>query len=835
MSQQVNISSNKPNSLNVERFRVKIRNYLNYTSTDLGNKIDQKSLLRATCLSVNDEIFERLQSTNIEKSKQNNRRINYLSLEYLMGRMLSNNLHNMALFDTVKEAIKSFGFELTDICEEGHDLALGNGGLGRLAACYLDSMATMDLDAIGYGIHYEHGLFEQQFHHNRQVETPDEWREYGNPWEVCRPEDVQQIPLYGNVTTTYSANGEARHIWHPGQTIKGVPWDIPIVGYATKTVNVLRLWESRASSHFDWQAFNAGEYQNAHAAQTQAETISKVLYPNDETEAGKELRFIQQYFFCACSIRDIISRYKKQHPDCWQAFAEQNVIQLNDTHPTIAILELMRCLLDEYSFSWQEAWQLCQKVFAYTNHTLLPEALEKWPVELFSKVLPRHLQLLYQINQNFLNNEVHALWPDNTEMRRKLSIIEEGESKMVRMAHLCVIGSYKVNGVAQIHSQLVKQDLFPEFNKIWPDKLTNITNGITPRRWLRACNPELSALIDQTIGNQWTRSLDQLNQLSDYADNKEFQQKFMQIKRNNKLKLAAEIKKLTNIEVNPDAIFDVQIKRLHEYKRQHLNLLHILLLYRRLLNNPEEPIQPRVFIFGAKAAPGYYLAKEIIYAINCIAEKINNDLTIKDKLKVIFMPNYRVSLAEKIIPAADVSEQISTAGKEASGTGNMKLSLNGALTIGTLDGANIEIAEEVGMENIFIFGHTVEQIKSLDKYGYHSKDIYHANKELSQCLDWLDSDYFTPGEPGLLSAIKRSLLDDGDPYKVLADFSTYVEQHQAIDQAYKNKTEWARMSILNTARMGKFTSDRSIAEYVSDIWSTKATQAINSTASLAAE
>ncbi len=830
---QKNKTAQKSNGMDSAKFKKKILNYLNHTSADLDYKIDKKALLKAVCLGVNDEIFENLQSTNLNNTQQNTRSINYLSLEYLMGRMLSNNLHNMGIFKVAQKAIKELGFELEDICEEGHDLALGNGGLGRLAACYLDSLATLNYNAVGYGIHYEHGLFEQQFHGGRQIETPDEWREYGNPWEVCRPEAVQEVALYGSVETIAAANGSVKKIWHPGQIIKGVPWDVPIVGYETNTVNILRLWESRASSHFDWQAFNAGEYQDAQSAQTQAETISKVLYPNDDTDAGKELRLIQQYFFCACSIKDIIRRYQKRYQDDWSEFANQIVVQLNDTHPTIAILELMRRLIDEYEFEWEDAWVLCRKVFAYTNHTLLPEALEKWSVDLFEKVLPRHLEIVYQINEYFLNEEVEKLWPNNNEMKRKLSIIEEGPEKMVRMANLCVVTSFKVNGVAEIHSKLVKRDLFAEFDQLWPDKLTNVTNGITPRRWLKACNPLLSELIDKTVDGNWATSLSLLTQLKNQAGNPVFQKDFMQIKYLNKLKLTAEIKKLTGIEVDATAIFDVHIKRLHEYKRQHLNLLHILALYRRLLENPDLDVHPRVFIFGAKAAPGYYLAKEIIYAINKVAEKINGDARIGGKLKVVFLPNYRVSLAEKIIPAADVSEQISTAGKEASGTGNMKLSLNGALTIGTLDGANIEIAEEVGKENIFIFGLNVDQVKLLDKNGYDPFVYYNGNSELKACIDWLDTDYFTPGKPGELSAIKDSLLAGGDPYKVLVDFESYSDSHRLLDETYKTQDKWAQMAIVNTASMGKFTSDRAVEDYVKNIWLLNPMVAKNETVELA--
>jgi len=810
--------------LSVTELKKRIQHHLLFTQGEntIKGTEDKSAYWKATSLALNDVIVEKLQTTKANQALSKSKSINYLSLEYLMGRMLANNLHNLDLYKTTEKALKSLGYDLADLCEQGADLALGNGGLGRLAACFLDSLATLDYNAMGYGIHYQHGLFKQSFKDGHQIEQPDMWREFGSPWEICRPEASQLIPLYGYVEQITQADGSTQPQWRAGKMLKGVPWDIPVVGYNSQTVNALRLWECRADAAFDWDKFNHGDFLNAHEQQVHAESVSKVLYPNDEHAAGQELRFIQQYFFCACSIKDIINRYQNQYGELSQKnsnnFTEKVAIQLNDTHPTIAILELMRVLLDEYSFSWQNAWQLAKKVFAYTNHTLLPEALEKWSVSLFERVLPRHLTILYRINEAFLNDEVNAMWPNDEQMRARLSLIEEGEQRKVRMAHLCVVASHKVNGVAQIHSDLVKQDLFPEFSQLWPKKLTNVTNGITPRRWLKSCNPLLSELLNKTIKTDWAKDLKSLSGLSDLADNAAFAKKFMGIKHKNKLALCEEIKSLTGITVSADAIFDVQIKRLHEYKRQHLNLLHILALYRRLLADPDLDVQPRVFIFGAKAAPGYKLAKEIIYATNKIAEKINHDVRIKDKLKVVFLPNYRVSLAEKIIPAADVSEQISTAGKEASGTGNMKLALNGAVTIGTLDGANIEIAEEVGKDNIFIFGLTVDEVKALDKQGYNPYHYYENNAEIKACLDWLDSDYFTPGNSGELSPLKHSLLDGGDPYKVLADFQSYSDAHQALDNAYKDKKCWARMAILNTASMGKFNSDRSIEDYVNNIW-----------------
>ncbi|UAA37269.1 glycogen/starch/alpha-glucan phosphorylase [Paraneptunicella aestuarii] len=807
-------------SLTKDKIKESIVNHLHCTLGTDENKANNHAWWKATCAAINEQVLEQLRKTQKTHYFNDTRAVHYFSAEYLMGRLMSNNLHNLGMFDATEQALHELGINLTDVMEGEPDMALGNGGLGRLAACYIDSLATMELPALGYGLHYEHGLFRQEIQNGAQIERPDSWRDYGNPWEICRPESIQEIPLYGYVETKYGHDGRIQKEWHPGLIVKGLPWDIPIVGYGGNTVNVLRLWESQASDYFNWDVFNAGGYLDAHAENVKAETISKVLYPNDETHAGKELRLIQQYFFCACSLKDIIRRYKRAHGDDWSRFVDQVVIQLNDTHPAIAIPELMRILVDRAEMDWDKAWNITTKVFAYTNHTLLPEALEKWSVRLMEHVLPRHLEIIYEINQRFMD-EVDARWPNNPGIKSKLSIIEEGGEKMVRMGHLSVIGSYAVNGVAEIHSKLVKEDLFPEFNEIWPTKFTNVTNGITPRRWLKACNPELSKLIDSKIGDDWPLHLDKLRELGKYADDPAFQEQFMGIKRQNKVALADEVMKLTGIEISPDAIFDIQIKRLHEYKRQHLNLLHIMALYKRLLENPGYDMHPRVFLFGAKAAPGYKLAKDIIYAINKVAEKVNNDTRVNHKLKVVFLPNYRVSLAEKMIPAADVSQQISTAGKEASGTGNMKLALNGAITLGTLDGANIEIAEEVGDENIFIFGNTVEQVNELWANGYNPYDYYYKNPEIKAVLDWLESDYFTPGKPGALASIKHSLLEHGDAYLALADFESYSEANKAVDKLYRDKKAWAKAAIINTANMGKFTSDRCIAEYVDKIWRLK--------------
>lgn len=804
--------------VNTEQLKQLIIRHLHGTLGTDVNKASPKAWWRATCAAVNEQVYDGLRNTQRTHYEKNTRALHYFSLEYLMGRLFSNNLHNLGLYEPARLALAELGLDITDLEDQEEDMALGNGGLGRLAACFIDSLATLNYPAIGYGIHYEHGLFQQSFQDGRQIERPDSWREYGNPWEICRPESVQEVSVYGYVETVYDLQGKMKKVWHPGRIIKGVPWDIPVVGYNGSSVNVLRLWESRASDFFNWDVFNSGGYIDASRENIEAETISKVLYPNDETDAGKELRLIQQYFFVSCSLKDIIRRYKRNHGDDWSSFVKQVVIQLNDTHPAVSIPELMRILVDRAEMQWDQAWNICQQVFAYTNHTLLPEALEKWPVRLFEKVLPRHLEIIYEINRRFLVEQVDVLWPGDNEKKRKLSIIEECHDPMVRMGHLSVVGSFRVNGVAEIHSKLVQSDLFPEMVALWPDKFTNVTNGVTPRRWLKACNPKLAGLLDNYIGTDWPTDLKQLSKLAEFADDVAVQDEFMAIKQQNKTELAKAVKKLTHIDIDPHAIFDIQIKRLHEYKRQHLNLLHILALYRRILQQPDYDMVPRVFLFGAKAAPGYKLAKEIIYAINKVAEKINHDKRVKNRLKVVFMPNYRVTLAEMMIPAADVSEQISTAGKEASGTGNMKLALNGAITVGTLDGANIEIAEEVGEDNIAIFGLTVDEVKALHTDGYNSMDYYYNNGEIKAILDWLETDYFTPGKPGELAAIKRSLLEGGDPYLVLADFDSYLKAHAKIDLWYRDKSLWAKKAMLNTASVGKFTSDRSIEDYVSRIW-----------------
>ncbi|MCL4104598.1 UNVERIFIED_CONTAM: hypothetical protein GTU68_004552 [Idotea baltica] len=769
----------------------------------------------ATCLAAREFSAVRYARTQKAHSMANTRRVYYLSLEFLMGRLMTNNLINIGLYETAEYALAELGQDINIASESEPDMGLGNGGLGRLASCFLDSMATLEYPAIGYGIRYEFGLFKQQFHDGRQVERPDAWLRYGNPWAVVRPEFSTTVRVYGEVEKGGTDAHQSR-TWSGGRSIVGVPWDIPIIGYGCETVNFLRLWESRASEDFDFAVFDQGGYVDAVREKAESETISKVLYPNDSTEQGKELRLVQQYFFVSCSIGDIIKRHFKNGND-WDSLPEKAAIQLNDTHPAVAILELMRILVDESYIPWEQAWDLTQRTFSYTNHTLLPEALEMWSVHLFGKVLPRHLELAEEINGRFLEKTVESKWPGEVEKARVLSLFDENNPKSLRMAHLSVLGSSSTNGVAAMHTRLLKSKLFPEFNEIFPNRFNNKTNGITPRRWLRACNPELSNLITRKIGDGWVRDLDQLMGLEKFADDPDFQESFLRVKRTNKIRLASTILSLTGVEADPDAMFDVQIKRLHEYKRQHLNLLHILTLYRRLLENPELDIQPRVFVFAAKAAPGYALAKEIIFAINLAADKINNDERIGGKLKVAFLPNYSVSLAETIIPASDLSEQISTAGKEASGTGNMKLALNGSLTIGTMDGANVEIREVVGDDNIFIFGLRVEEVEALWAGGYEPRKIYEENVELASIINWLGSPEFSSGESGGVAVVK-SLLDGGDPFLVLADYADYMTCQEKVGIAFRNRSDWARKSILNTARIGKFSSDRTIREYAEDIW-----------------
>ena len=801
-------------------FKADILRHLTYTLARDTTTAIRMDWWLATCFALRDRVLERFLATQGRNAAGNVRRVHYFSLEYLMGRLLRNNLSNLGMLEAARTALNELGKDFDDITEEENDMGLGNGGLGRLAACFLDSLATLDLPAIGYGIHYEFGLFRQTFIDGRQVEEADNWLGRGTPWKIRRPEYQARVPLYGRVVQAVDDRGNYSPQLVETKDLLGIPWDIPIIGSGGATVNFLRLWESKATTEFDFRAFDQGDYVDAVRSRISGETVSKVLYPNDSKAAGKELRLVQQIFFVSCSLQDILRRHRRRN-DGWANLADKAVIQLNDTHPAIAVAELMRLLVDVHRLPWDDAWSQVTRIFNYTNHTLLPEALETWGVDLLETVVPRHLQIIYEINHRFLA-EVEARWPGDDARKAELSLIGETGHRHVRMAHLAIVGSSKVNGVAALHTRLLRAHLLRGFDELSPGKIVNMTNGITPRRWLRACNLGLSALCDEVVGAGWDTDLTRLRALESVADDRRFQERFMAVKRDNKLRLAQVIQATLGVEVDPDSMFDVQIKRLHEYKRQHLNLLHILTLYRRLLNNPSATFTPRTFIFGAKAAPGYTMAKHIIHAINRVGQVINHDPRVRGRLKVVFMPDYRVSLAEIIIPAADLSEQISTAGKEASGTGNMKLALNGALTIGTLDGANVEILEEVGEDNIFIFGYTVEQVAELKAQGYDPRAVAAADEELRAVLDWLLSDHFTPGEPGLLAPVVHGLIEGGDPYLVLADYRAYIQAQDRAGEAFRDRRRWARMAILNTARMGKFSSDRTISQYASEIWKVKA-------------
>ena len=793
---------------------------LRHIRLSLGKRLQdcaERDFYLALSYALRDRMLERMLDTEDRYTQKKGKRLYYLSMEYLIGRSLGNNLINLELFQSCKDALAAFDIEMDEVREQEVDAGLGNGGLGRLAACFIDSLATLHMPGFGYGIHYEFGLFKQIFDNGWQKEKPDHWLDEWTPLEIPRPDQASYIPVYGRVEHFTDHLGNKHPMWLDWNVIVGVPYDIPIVGYGGETVNYLRLFAARPSTEFDISIFNAGDYFRALEQKIESEKISKILYPSDTFREGKELRLLQEYFLVACSLRDIVRRYLDQHDDFSQ-FPDKVAVQLNDTHPALAVAELMRILVDEYALEWQSAFDMTRATLGYTNHTLLPEALESWPVDLLEQILPRHMQIIYDINAVFLT-EVNQKWPGDMGRQSRMSLIQESPERMVRMAHLAIVGTHAINGVSVLHTELLKTTVVSDFYQLWPKRFSSKTNGITQRRWLLKSNPELADLISSAIGRKWITDLDYLRELEPLSTDTGFQDAFVRIKRRNKQRLCALMSETAWVEAIPDSMFDIHAKRIHEYKRQLLFLMAIVHDYLQIVDNGITPDLPKTFIFAGKAAPGYTAAKRLIKLINSVAQVINADPKVKDMIKLIFIPDYRVSVAEKIIPAANVSEQISTAGKEASGTGNMKFALNGALTLGTLDGANIEIQEEVGDENIYIFGLTSSEIaEQVHKRTYDPHTLYMNNPRVRQVLDTLSSNRFCPEDPGLFRWLTSSLLDSHDPYFHLADFEDYIQTRERIGTDYLNSREWVKKAILNVARMGRFSSDRTIREYARDIW-----------------
>lgn len=792
-----------------------IGDHVVYTLASEPSAATDRDMYMSTALAVRDQLAERWTATNRRYQREDVKRVYYLSLEFLMGRALGNAMLNLELREPVAEALLPFGYDVEDLEEMEPDAGLGNGGLGRLAACYLDSMATLGIPAIGYGIRYEHGIFKQRIINGRQVEVPDNWLHDENPWEIARPERTYTVRFYGRVTAEHQPDGRLQFFWEDAQEVLAVPYDSPIPGYRNNTVNTLRLWAARATEEFDLQDFIRGDYLAAVEAKAQSETISRVLYPPDDTGSGKELRLKQQYFFVSATLQDIVRRYKRERRT-FDDLPDKVQIQLNDTHPAIAIPELMRLLMDEEGLEWDEAWALCQRTFAYTNHTVLPEALERWSYDLIGRLLPRHLQIIQEIDRR-LRALVEERFPGDHARLERMAIIAHGE---VRMANLAIAGSHTVNGVAALHSHILRDLIFRDFHELWPNRLTSVTNGVTQRRWMLHANPELSGLITSRIGEQWVTDLPQLRALEEHAEDAEFRARWQHIKRVKKKELARLVRDLTGVQLDTSMMFDVQVKRMHEYKRQLLNALRLVDLYLRLRENPDLDVTPRAVLFGGKAAPTYWHAKLVIKLINCIADAVNRDPSVGDKLRVAFIPDYRVSLAEIIFPGSDLSEQISTAGYEASGTGNMKFALNGALTIGTLDGANVEIAEAVGEDNIFIFGMTADEVLARKQNGYHPREILEQNPRIARVLDFIRGNRLCPDEAGVFNPIVDD-LQHHDRFMLLADFEDYVRTQELVDELYRQPEEWTRKAILNVARCGHFSSDRSVREYADRIWKLK--------------
>ncbi len=774
-------------------------------------------LYMALAHTVRDRLVERWISTVTNYQAQDVRVVCYLSAEFLTGPHLANNLINLGIYDETEQAMRQLGIDLNALIEQEEEPGLGNGGLGRLAACFMDSLATLDIPAIGYGIRYEYGIFDQQIRDGWQVESTDKWLRLGNPWALERPEDAFEVKMGGYTESRTDANGRIRVNWIPDKVVRGIPHDTPILGYRTNTANTMRLWSAQAVESFDFGTFNHGDFFGAVADKFSSENISKILYPNDEEIQGKQLRLAQQFFFVSCSLQHILRIQATQN----RPLAELHrnfAIQMNDTHPAIAVAELMRLLIDEHAMEWDAAWHVTQHALSYTNHTLLPEALEQWPRGLFGTLLPRHLEIVEEINRRHLDN-VRQKFPADEDRVQRLSLIDENNGKFVRMAHLAALGSHAINGVAALHTELLKTSILKDFYALTPEKFSNKTNGVTPRRWMVLANPRLAQLLTARLGSGWVRDLAILRRLEPLADDPDLQEEWRAIKRHNKLQLSAYIHDRLGLPTDPESIFDVLVKRLHEYKRQHLQILHILTLYKRIQRAPDIDIVPRTFIFGGKAAPGYRTAKLIIKLIHSVGEAINSDPLVRGRLKVAFLPDFSVKLGQRVYPAADLSEQISLAGKEASGTGNMKFAMNGALTIGTLDGANIEIREEVGAENFFLFGLTAAEVEAKKREGYYPRAFYEANTNLREVLDSLSSGEFSRGDKGLFAPLINSLLN-GDDYMLLADYQSYIDCQDCVSQAYRSPDDWTRMSILNVARIGKFSSDRSIRDYCADIWKT---------------
>lgn len=773
-------------------------------------------LYEALSLTLRDHIMTDWRNTWKDYEQKGVRKAYYMSLEFLIGRSLANHILNLDISPELKEAMSNFALNLEDIYTEEHDAGLGNGGLGRLAACFMDSCASLKLPVVGYGIRYEYGMFRQKIENGFQIEEPDHWLRDGNPWELERSEFTQVVRFGGHVETLSNHNRKPHVVWLNTSDVLAIPYDVPISGYKNKTVNTLRLWSASATNVFSLDDFNAGSYSDAVEAKNNAEHISMVLYPNDASENGKELRLKQQYFLASASLQDVLRMWVEQEGNDFSQFANQNVFQMNDTHPTIAVAELMRLLIDTKYMTWDQAWEITSKTMAYTNHTLLPEALEKWSVPLFEKLLPRLLQIIYEINARFLS-QVATKWPGDTERQIRMSIIEEGDVKSVRMAYLAIVGSFSVNGVAALHSELLVAGLFKDFYELWPDKFNNKTNGVTPRRWVAHSNPLMTSLISEKIGDDWIRDLSQISQLKTYTDDEKFKQRWFSVKKENKQKLADLIKKECNVDFDTDAIFDVQVKRIHEYKRQLLNVLHVIHLYARIKNEDTTSWTNRCVLIGGKAAPGYRIAKSIIKLINNVAEVINNDAEIGNKLKLAFIPNYGVSKMEIICPGTDLSEQVSTAGKEASGTGNMKFMMNGAITIGTYDGANIEILDAVGEDNFFLFGLKADEVERM-KQDYEPEKIISNDEDLKRVMHLLSCGHFNSFESGIFDEIISSLTNKHDPWLTLADFRSYIDAQEAVSKAYRQQSSWIKMSMLNTASSGFFSTDRTMQEYNEDIW-----------------